>query len=195
MRSEIERTTKTLQRWCRELPKKAAIPGFSAYSLFAPRKPLAYDTFAPEGIFDLSNILLFAALMMLYMYFSFRFARYAVLFSGTVAPLPFYNATKSSDLAGKKIVTIYGRLKVSGQAPSEASGFHFILEDAANNRVPIAPWVLEGASASLDQIPKTMDHFLGKQLVVKGKVHLNPSEGEYAVVPELVMEVLPPAPR
>lgn len=94
------------------------------------------------------------------------------------------------DLMLEQNITICGRLKFSGRRTPADPAPHFILEDATKNQIPIAPWLpLEAPFATPNRPSEGMWDYLGKQLIIAGKVGMNERK-EKAVIPQLVVEVL-----
>lgn len=145
---------------------------------------------AESGPSSLVDFLLFPILITLYIYLACRVGSLIARWFRSYAAAGHPAGTEWRFLGGER-VTLFGRLKSGGETHSDGAP-HFILENATNSQIPDLPPVpLEVSLTPSSQQAKAMNDYLGKRLLVAGKIHFNALKGEPEVVPELVMEVIP----
>jgi hypothetical protein len=93
---------------------------------------------------------------------------------------------KRLHLLRERRMTLYGRLKCVGENHSDVPP-HFILEGVTGQNAP-APF-LEVSLSPTGYQKEMMSDYLGKRLMIAGRVSFNQRKGREEVVPELVMEV------
>lgn len=129
--------------------------------------------------FDLSAILFPLALGLVYLYFSYRFIHFIFL-------------TSKTDPIHEESVTVSGRLKRVGDDDLSDSTPHSILEDARDSQIPNSLCIpLEVFLTPSNEQAEVLCDYLGKRLMVTGKIHFSGLKGKPEVVPELMMEVVP----
>jgi hypothetical protein len=88
--------------------------------------------------------------------------------------------------------TFFGRLKSVSESRSNDPSPRFILEDATNSPIPTAsPRFIEISLSPLSHHAAVMSDYLGKRLMIAGKISFNPLKGRQEVVPEVILEVIP----
>jgi hypothetical protein len=151
-------------------------------------KPAAFQAEAlPPGLF---RFVLLPILITLYVYLASRVGAYIGRLSRSYAA-GLGKSDEIRDIFREERVTIYGRLKSIGDGRAGDPLPHFILEDASESSAPdpSSPH-LEVSLTPSSQQAETMRDYLGKRLMIAGKIRFNRLRGKQEVIPELVMEVI-----
>jgi len=156
--------------------------------LYGMEKPAALQVHElPPGLF---RFFLLPILITLYVYLASRGGAYIGRLSRSYTAAS-GKSEEAPDLFREGRVTLYGRLKSTGEDRSGGPLPHFILEEASESGAPdMASRHLEVSLTPSSQQAETMRDYLGKRLMVAGKVRFNQLRGKQEVIPELVMEVL-----
>jgi hypothetical protein len=143
-------------------------------------QPLFQADQGPSGLFSFFHLL---TLAILYVYLGYLLA-HLIFFCRSRLAQGENRSQKTWHLLGEQRVTLYGRLKCVGENHSDAPP-HFILEGVTGPNTSF----LEVSLTPSEYHKEVMSDYLGKRLMIAGRVSFNQRRGREEVVPELVMEV------